>query len=192
LGALVIAMVAASGALWQPGLAIAAMPGVTVHYTCAAGLSLTVQVVGNMPPGIVVGKPTPAVVVKATATVNAVDTALIRAGGVSSIEGSGDMAAVVVAPDGTHDTTLHLVMSPTHVPTSGQMTFHAAGQLPRLVFHRPGRAVADIGTKLDLTLTLRKANGNPIVKSVGMPCSLNTGQHTEMFSFDITPVPRTR
>lgn len=182
---LVIAMTAASAGLWPPGSATAAVTAVTVRYACPGGQSLAVQIAARMPPGAVVGKPIPAVTVTATASISTIDTALLRAGGVSSIDGSADAAAVVVAPDRTADTTLHLVVSPTRVPSSGQMAFHAAGALPRLTFHRSGHAAVDVGTSLNVTATLRNAGGKPIVNSGHFSCTLDGGQHTEILSFTI-------
>lgn len=185
LAGLVIAVVAASVGLWPPGVATAAATAVTVRYACPGDQSLDVQMAGRMPPGVVVGKPTPAAKVTATTAISAFDTGLLRAGGVSSIEGSADAAAVVVAPDRNAGTTVHLVVSPTRVPASGQMTFHAAGALPRLTFHRSGHAAIDVGTSLNVTVTLRNASGKPIVNSAHFACTLAGGQRTEILSFTI-------
>lgn len=183
LAGLVIAMIAAG--LWPPGSATAATTALTVRYACPGGQSLAVQLTGRMPTGIVVGKPTPAVVVTAVTAISAFDTALLRARGVSSIDGSADVAAVVVAPDGTADTTLRLAVSPTRVPASGQMTFHPSGALPHLTFHRPGHAAVDVGTSLNVTVTVRSAGGKPIVNSGHFSCTLDGGQQTEILSFTV-------
>jgi hypothetical protein len=186
-GGVAIVVVAGWG-LWQPGSA-AATAGVTLHYTCTAGVSMTAQVTWHLPPEIVVGKSNPAVGITAAATISATRTALLGIVGVASIDGSGGAAAVAVAPEGPVDTALHLVVSPTPVPASGPMTFHAAGTLSDPVFREPGHAVVDVGPALDLTLTPRDANGSPVVGPAAVSCTLNRGQDPKLFSFEIMPAP---
>jgi hypothetical protein len=108
---------------------------------------------------------------------------------VASIDGTGEAAGAIVAPGGTVDTALHLVVARTPVPASGPMTFHAAGTLSIPVFRQPGRAVVDVGTALDLTLTPRDANGSQVLDPVVVPCTLNPAQDPHLFSFDIRPAP---
>lgn len=190
LSGVAVAVVVAGWGLWQPGsAAVAATAGVTLQYTCSFFQSMTAQLVWTAPPEVVVGEPTPAATVTAAATISAADTAPLRFDGVASVDGSGDVADAVVAPEGTIHTALHLVVSPTPVPSSGPMTFHATGTLSGLVFHQPGHAIVDVGTALDLVLTPRGANGNPIVGPVSVSCTLNHGQDPEVFSFDIMPAP---
>lgn len=183
------AVVVAVCGLWSPGLAVAATAGVTLQYTCTVGAPMTAQVRWSMPPEIVVGTPTPAVTVTATATISAADAELFGLVGVASVDGSGDTAGAVLAPEGTINAALHLVVPPTPVPTSGPMTFRVAGTTPSLVFHQPGHAVVDVGTALDLTLTARDAKGNPIEGPTSVSCALDPGQNPEVSSFDIMPAP---
>lgn len=177
-----VAMVAIWG-LCQPGPAAAA--GVTLQYTCTPGGAMTAQVAFRPPTEIAVDKPVPAVTVAATATITTTDTQLIRFAGVASLDGSGTVPGVIVAPQGTIDTPLHLIVSPTQVPTSGAMAFQATGAVTGLSFRQPGQAVVEVGTTLALTLTPRDANGNSIIGPTTVSCTLNPGQHQQLLSFDI-------
>lgn len=185
-----VAVVVVGWGLWPPGLvAVAATAGGTLQYTCSFFQSMTAQLVWTAAPGVVVGEPAPAATVAAAATISAAEAAPLRFDGVASVDGGGDLAGAVVAPEGTIDTALHLVVSRSSVPSSGPMTFHATGALSGLVFHQPGHAVVDVGTALDLVLTPRDANGNSIAGPVSISCTLNPGQDPEVFSFDIMPAP---
>lgn len=190
-GGVAVAVVMAGWGLWQPAPAAAVTAGVTLQYTCPFSQPLTAQMVWTMPAAIVVGKPVPAVTVTAAATISAADAQLLGAAGVASVDGSGDTTGVVVAPEGSIDTALHLIVSPTPVPASGPMTFHAAGTTDSMVFRQPGHAVVDVGSTLDLALIPRDATGNPLGGPVSLSCTLNPGQNPEVSSFDITPVPVT-
>lgn len=185
-----IAVVVAGWCWWQPGLAAGtAMAGVTLQYTCTVGAPMTARATWHLPTRIVVGRPTPAVRLTVAATISAANTAVFGFAGVASIDGRGDAAAAVAAPQGTVDTALHLIVPRTPVPVSGAMTFHAAGTLAIPVFRQPGHAVVDVGTTLDLTLTPRDANGSPMVGAIAEPCTLNSGQDRELFSFGIRSAP---
>lgn len=186
-GGVAIAVVVAGCGLWQPGLAAAA--GVTLRYGCEVGVPMSAHVMWHLPPRVTVGRPTPAVRITATATVSTFDPVVFGFAGVTNIDGTGDAAGAIVAPGGTVDTTLHLTVAPTPVPASGPMTFHAAGTLSIPVFRQPGRAVVDVGTALDLTLTPRNANGNQVFNPLVVPCTLNPAQDPQLFSFDIGPAP---
>ncbi len=175
------------GTLWQSVPSAASSATTTLQYTCAAGLPVTAQLIWNPPPEIVVGKTVSAITVTVLATIDAADARLLGAVGVTGIDGSGDAAGVVVAPEGTVGAGLHLVVSPTRVPASGPMTFHATGTLTGLLFRQPGHAVVDVGTALDLRMTARDADGNPIDGTAAVSCTLNSDQGREVLAFDITP-----
>jgi hypothetical protein len=153
---------------------------------------MVAQLAWNAPDSVIVGQATPpTVIVNATATVGPTVTFALGVDGAATVEGSVDAPGTVVAPEGTISSALRLIVPRTDVPASGPMTFHATGTAPSLVFRQPGHATINVGSDLAMHLTLRDSSGNPptAASNVDLPCTLDPGQNTVVFSFDITPMP---
>lgn len=96
----------------------------------------------------------------------------------------------MVAPGGNIPVAARLTVPRTRVPASGPLTVHATGATPGLSFHRPGHATITFDNHLDLHFTPRDASGNPTAAGkVDFSCTVDPGQSTVVYSFDITPPP---
>lgn len=178
-----------------PGTAAADPTAATLHYACPpSGLfsqPMTAQIGWDTPGSAVVGQATPpTVAVNVTATVGPMITWALGLNGVTTIAGSVTAPSTVVAPGKNIPTSVQLTVSPTRVPSSGPMTVHATGTLPRFVFQAPGRATMTLDNDMTVQVALRDAHGNPAAGGkLNYACALDPGQNTALFSFAVTSAP---
>jgi hypothetical protein len=188
-------LLAASVGVLGTGLSVVGSTGVTLDYTCTLPLPpfpeqpMVAQVTWKPAP-VIVGQATPVVTISATAMAGPAVTSLLGVEGAATVEGSVEGPGTVVAPEGTISSSLKLIVPRTGVPASGPMTVSAAGTTPSLVFHQPGHATVNVGSALVLHVALRDSGGNPTaVSNLDVSCTLDSGQDTVVYSFDIMPMP---
>ncbi len=162
-----------------------------LRYTCSFPLigsqPMTASIVWNASDTHVVGQATPRLPVNASATIGLTVRQGLNLVGATSVEGTADATAVVVAPQGDISVTEPLNVPVTGVPTSGSLTVRASGTMPSLVFSRPGNAKITVGG-LTLHFTPRDGSGGTtVVGEVNAPCTLNPGQNDVLASFQILP-----
>lgn len=185
-----VAVAAALGVGW-PGIAVAEPAGATFQYTCQSSLafsqSMTTQVSWDVPRSV---RARTGATIEVTATLGSYATWLLGLEGVASVEGSGAVPSTVVAPGKTASTAIQLTLPRTAVPSSGPMTVHASGSLPRLVLDQPGNATIDLANDLAAHMIPRDASGNVITAAESdFSCGLDPGQHAVVLSLDVTAVP---
>jgi hypothetical protein len=187
---LAAAALVGSMAVFGAGAAAAAPAPLTLQYTCSFPLigdqPMTASVVRNASDPRVVGQATPRLPVNASATISSTVRQALALVGATTVEGTADAAAVVVAPQGDISDTVPLNVPVTDVPASGSMTFQASGTLPLPVFGRPGNAKITVGGRLTLHFTPRNASGGlTMLGKVNTSCELDPGQNNVLASFQI-------
>ncbi|HJP75860.1 MAG TPA: DUF6801 domain-containing protein [Pseudonocardiaceae bacterium] len=185
-----VAITAVLGVGW-PSIAAAEPAAATLQYTCQTSSPfsqpMTAQLSWDTPRSVRAGT---AATVDVTATLGSYATWLLGLEGVASVEGSGTVPGTVVAPGKTAPTAIQLTMPRTDVPSSGPMTVHASGSLPRLVLDQPGHATIDLANDLAAHMIPRDASGNVITAAESdISCGLDPGQHAVVLSLDVTSVP---
>jgi hypothetical protein len=162
---------------------------VTLQYTCnyLGAHAMSAVVTWQVPPSWPVGKPSPQLPITVTATMDSGAAALLRLGGVASLQGTADADGDVVAPQGDLPEPVTLGVPRTPLGSSGPMVVPAGGSTPALTFSRPGSAKVTVGD-VTLHLTGSNASGSASIP-LNVPCSLNPGQSNVLASFQITSAP---
>jgi hypothetical protein len=170
------------------GTAAADTAAITQQYNCdfpspAGRQSVTLRLDSAIPTTAVVGKPTPAFPLTADAPVHGGIAAALHFFGISSVEGTVDAKAVVVAPEGDIDRDVLFTVPRTTIGW-GSSDVKGTGTAPQVVLNKSGTAKITV-RQLTLHLTTRNANGG--VTSPGeftTPCTLSDGNDV-VTSFDI-------
>jgi NACHT domain len=135
-----------------------------------------------------VGSPTPRLPVAMTGTMGPIVGTAASVAGAEWVEGTSDVTAEVVAPQGGISRKVALAVPRTNVSDgSGTLTVSATGPLPSLDFSQPGSGEVIVRGMVVHLATLTSSGGPTWLGEVSITCTLNSGQNDVVASFRILP-----
>lgn len=138
---------------------------------------------------VTVGTRNPSLPVEATTTVASAVRTVVTFAGIEWIEGTADVTAEIIAPQGTISKQMKLTVPRTNVWTgSGPLTAPASGRIPSVLLSQTGQAKVVVGAVV-IHLTTLTASGTPsVLGNISVPCTLDPGQTGVVSSVRILPV----
>jgi hypothetical protein len=191
----IAALLAAGSALGlMASGAVAGQVPVILQYSCklpvVGGTALTASFV--WPSGLqtaMVGTRTPSLPVAVTATVASAARTVVSFAGIEWIEGTADVSADIIAPQGDISEKVKLSVPRTNVSTgSGPLTVPASGRIPSVLLSQTGQATVVVGAVVIHLATLTASGTLSVLGNISVSCALDSGQSGLVSSVQILPV----
>jgi hypothetical protein len=174
--------------------AVADQVPVVLQYSCqlpiVGGTSLAATVV--WPSALqtaTVGTRTPSLPVEVAATVGSAARTIVSFYGIEWIEGTADVSAEIIAPQGDISETVALTVPRTNVSTgSGPLAVPASGPIPSVLLSQTGQAKVVVGAVVIDLATLTASGAPSLLGNLSLSCTLDPGQTGLVSSVQILPV----
>ena len=174
--------------------AMAGQVPIILQYSCqlplVGGTALTATFV--WPSGLqaaTAGTRTPSLPVEVTATVASAARTVVSFAGIQWIEGTADVSAEIIAPQGDISENVKLTVPRTNVSTgSGPLTVPASGPIPPVLLSQAGQAKVVVGAVVIHLATLTASGTPSILGNISLSCTLDPGQTGVVSSVQILPV----
>jgi hypothetical protein len=127
--------------------------------------------------------------VAVAATVASAARIVVRFAGIEWIEGTADISATIMAPQGDINETVTLSVPRTNVATgSGPLTVPASGPIPSVLLSQAGQAKVVAGPVVIHLATLTASRTLSVLGNLSLSCSLNPGQNGVVTRMQIHPI----
>ncbi|WP_194926886.1 DUF6801 domain-containing protein [Catenulispora pinisilvae] len=178
---------------WAPEPSAAYSPTVQLDYTCTFpfvdGQNMAATVEWDSLPSVPVHTLTPVLAIDVQGVVGPAIPQGLGLIGVTSMDGTADVAGTVLPPQGgSIPEPVTLTIPRTPIPASGNLTVPAHGSTPQVGFDQPGTAQITVGA-VTLHLNGYRADGSATPALPDVPCKLNPGQNNVLARLQITPAP---
>jgi hypothetical protein len=179
--------------LTASGAAAGQVP-IVLQYSCqlplVGGQSLTTTFV--WPSGLqtaTVDTRTRSLPVAVTGTVASAARIVVSFASIEWIEGTADVSAEILAPQGDISENVKLTVPRTNVSTgSGPLTVPASGLIPSVLLSQTGQAKVIVGTVVIHLATLTASGALSVLGNINVSCTLEPGQTGVVASLQILPV----
>lgn len=176
------------------GSAMADQMPITLQYSCrlpvVARTSLTAKFA--WPSGLLTTTAdtrTPSLPVEVAGTVGSAARTVVTFAGIKWIEGTADVRAEIIAPQGEISEKMKLIVPRTDVSTgSGPLTVPASGPIPSVLLSQPGQAKVVVRSVVIHLATLTASGALSELGNISLPCTLDAGQTGVVSSLRILPV----
>lgn len=193
-GGIATLLAAGSALIFTASGATAGQVPVTLQYSCqlpiVGGTALTATFV--WPSGLqtaTAGTRTPSLPVEVAATVASAARTVVSFAGIEWIEGTADVSAEIMAPQGDISESVELTVPRTNVSTgSGPLTVPASGPIPSVLLSQAGQAKVVVKALVIHLATLTVSGTPSILGNLSLSCTLDPGQTGLVTSVQILPV----
>jgi hypothetical protein len=174
--------------------AVAGQVPIILQYSCqlplVGGTALTATFV--WPSGLqttTVDTRTPSLPVEVAATVAPAARTVVSFASIEWIEGTADVSAEIMAPQGDISENVKLTVPRTNVSTgSGPLTVPASGPIPSVLLSQTGQATVVVGAVVIHLATLTTSGSLSVLGNISVSCTLDSGQTGVVSSLQILPV----
>ena len=174
--------------------AVASQVPIAVQYSCklpiVGGTSLTATIA--WPNGLqsaTVDTRTPRLPVQVAATVASAARTVVSFARIKWIEGTADVSAEIMAPQGDIREHATLTVPRTDVSTgSGPLTIPASGPIPSVLLSQTGQAKVVVGAVVIHLATLTASGSLSVLGNISVSCTLDPGQTGVVTWVQILPV----
>ncbi len=176
------------------GSAMAGQMPITFQYSCrlpvVGSTSLTAKFA--WPSGLLTTTAdtrTPSLPVEVAGTVGSAARTVVTLARIKWIEGTADVRAEIIAPQGDISENVKLTVPRTNVSTgSGPLTVPASGPIPSVLLSQPGQAEVVVRSVVIHLATLTASGALSKLGNISLPCTLDAGQTGVVSSLQILPV----
>jgi hypothetical protein len=174
------------------GAAVGQVP-IALHYSCplpiVGGTDLAATF--TWPSGLrtaTVGTPTPSLPVEVAAAFASAARTLVSSASIKWIEGTANVSAEIMAPQGDISENVQLTVPRTNVSTgSGPLTVPASGPIPSVLLTQPGQAKVVVGAMVIHLATLTASGAPSFLGNISTSCTLDSGQADIVAPVQILP-----
>jgi hypothetical protein len=173
--------------------AVAGQVPVILQYSCqlplVGGTALTARF--GWPSGLqttTVDTRTPSLPVEVAGTVASAARTVVSLASIEWIEGTADVSAELMAPQGDISEIMKLTVPRTKVSTgSGPLTVPASGSIPSVLLSQTGQAKVVVGAVVIHLATLTASGALSGLGNISFSCTLDSGQTGVVSSLQILP-----
>jgi hypothetical protein len=173
--------------------AVAGQVPVILQYSCklpvVGGTAVTATV--GWPSGLqttTVDTRTPSLPVEVAGTVAPAARTVVSLARIEWIEGTADVSAELMAPQGDISEKVKLTVPRTNVSTgSGPLTVPASGSIPSVLLSQTGQAKVVVGAVVIHLATLTASGALSGLGNISLSCTLDSGQTGVVASLQIVP-----
>jgi hypothetical protein len=127
--------------------------------------------------------------VEVAATVASAARTVVSFASIERIEGTADVSAEIMAPQGDISENVKLTVPLTNVSTgSGPLTVPATGPIPSVLLSQTGQAKVVVGAVVIHLATLTASGALSVLGNISVACTLDSGQTGVVSSLQILPV----
>jgi hypothetical protein len=131
---------------------------------------------------------TPSLPVEVAGTVAPAARTVVRLASIEWIEGTADVSAELMAPQGDISEKVKLTVPRTNVSTgSGPLTVPASGSIPSVLLSQTGHAKVVVGAVVIHLATLTASGALSSLGNLSLSCTLDSGQTGVVASLQILP-----
>ena len=132
---------------------------------------------------------TPSLPVEVAGTVASAARTVVSFASIEWIEGTADVSAEIMAPQGDISENVKLTVPRTNVSTgSGPLTVPASGSIPSVLLSQTGQAKVVVGAVVIHLATLTASGALSVLGNITVSCTLDSGQTGVVSSLQILPV----